>query len=98
MSSEPLAVQAIDLHKQFRLGEELTLQRSLSRLRPGGAPPIERFTALHGVSFHVPRGAFFGIVGSNGSGKSTLTQVISGISVPSAGEVRTWGRMLPLLE
>lgn len=98
MSSEPLALEAVNLNKQFRLGEELTLQRSLSRLRPGGAPPIARFTALHDVSFQVPRGAFFGIVGSNGSGKSTLTQVISGIAVPTGGEVRTWGRILPLLE
>lgn len=99
MSSEmPLALECLGLRKEFRLGEELTLQRSLQALKPGRRQPIERFTALHEVTFHVPRGAFFGIVGSNGSGKSTLTQVISGISVPSAGEVRTWGRILPLLE
>jgi ABC-type polysaccharide/polyol phosphate transport system ATPase subunit len=46
----------------------------------------------------VPAGAYFGIVGSNGSGKSTLTQVISGITVPTSGEVEVWGRVLPLLE
>jgi ABC-type polysaccharide/polyol phosphate transport system ATPase subunit len=50
------------------------------------------------VSFSVPRGSFFGIVGSNGSGKSTLTQIISGITVPTQGEVTVWGRVLPLLE
>ncbi len=46
----------------------------------------------------MPAGAFFGIVGPNGSGKSTLTQVISGITVPTSGEARVRGRVLPLLE
>lgn len=96
--SDPLALECIELTKQFRLGQELTLQRSLKSLMPGQSGAVARFTALHAVTFKVPRGAFFGIVGSNGSGKSTLTQVISGIAVPTGGEVRTWGRILPLLE
>ena len=50
------------------------------------------------MTFSVPRGSFFGIVGTNGSGKSTLTQIISGIAVPTEGEARVWGRVLPLLE
>lgn len=97
MSSE-LAIDCTGLVKGFRLGEELTLQRSLSALVPGRYRAPQRFAALKGVSFQVPRGSFFGIVGSNGSGKSTLTQVISGIAVPTEGDVRVWGRVLPLLE
>jgi lipopolysaccharide transport system ATP-binding protein len=96
--SEPLALRCASLSKEFRLGEELTLQRSLRAIVPGKTAAIQRFAALNGISFEVPRGSFFGIVGSNGSGKSTLTQVISGIAVPSAGEVEVWGRVLPLLE
>jgi lipopolysaccharide transport system ATP-binding protein len=100
MSSElqPLALRCEGLFKNYTLGEHLSLQRSLSALVPGRSAALPRFSALHGVTFEVPRGAYFGIVGSNGSGKSTLTQVISGIAVPTAGEVRVWGHVLPLLE
>ena len=98
MSSDGLALECVSLGKEFRLGQELTLQRSLSALIPGRNAKPQRFEALHNVSFQVPRGAFFGIVGSNGSGKSTLTQLISGIAVPTSGRVRVWGRVLPLLE
>lgn len=100
MSSEgqPLAVRCNGLFKNYTLGEHLSLQRSLSALLPGRSAELPRFAALRGVTFEVPRGAYFGIVGSNGSGKSTLTQVMSGIAVPTAGEVEVWGRVLPLLE
>jgi lipopolysaccharide transport system ATP-binding protein len=94
-----MAITARGVTKDYRIGEELTLQRSIARVvRPWRRTPIGLFRALDQMSFNVPRGAFFGIVGPNGSGKSTLTQVISGITVPSGGEVRVWGRVLPLLE
>src|SRR3954453_15560352 len=97
MSSE-LAVQCVDLTKQFQLGELLSLRRTLNAIVPGREDTSERFAALDRVNFEVPRGSFFGFVGSNGSGKSTLTQIISGITVPTSGEARVWGRVLPLLE
>lgn len=93
------AIQCVGLTKEYVLGQDLSLGRSLRRmLRPWRPVPIGRFTALNELTFTVPRGAFFGIVGPNGSGKSTLTQVISGITVPTAGEARVVGRVLPLLE
>jgi lipopolysaccharide transport system ATP-binding protein len=83
----------------YRLGETLSLQRTVAALIPWRSwPAAEGLQALSSVTFQVPRGAFFGIVGSNGSGKSTLTQAISGITVPTSGEIRVWGRVLPLLE
>src|SRR3954449_7259535 len=97
MSSE-LAVQCSSLTKQFQLGELLSLRRTLNALVPRREDTSERFAALENISFEVPRGSFFGIVGSNGSGKSTLTQIVSGITVPTEGEARVWGRILPLLE
>jgi lipopolysaccharide transport system ATP-binding protein len=80
------------------LGEELTLQRSLARIAPWRSSELEGFRALDDITFTVPRGSFFGIIGPNGSGKSTLTQVIAGITCPTSGEARVWGRVLPLLE
>jgi lipopolysaccharide transport system ATP-binding protein len=86
------------LSKTYRLGEELSLRRSLAALVPGRDAPAESFHALHDVTFEIPRGEYFGIVGQNGSGKSTLTQVIAGIAVPNAGRVEVRGTVLPLLE
>lgn len=42
-------------------------------------------TALNDLSFTVPEGSVFGLIGSNGSGKSTLLRIISGIYEPDAG-------------
>lgn len=97
-TSSELALACRHVTKEYRLGETLSLQKSLSGLVPGHAPDTSGFKALDDVCFEVARGEFFGIVGSNGSGKSTLTQTISGITVQTSGEVHIWGRVLPLLE
>lgn len=96
-TSSELAIQVEGLGKNFLLGEELSLQNTLRTLLRREVT-ARGFWALNDVSFAVPRGSFFGIVGSNGSGKSTLTQIVSGMAAPSAGRVRVWGRVLPLLE
>lgn len=41
--------------------------------------------ALKGVSFSVPKGTVFGILGPNGSGKTTLLGIIMDVLKPSAG-------------
>ena len=46
---------------------------------------------LNGVSFDVPPGECFGILGENGSGKTTLLRVITGLAFPSAGTVTISG-------
>ncbi len=43
--------------------------------------------ALQGVSFEVPEGGTFGVMGANGAGKTTLFGVISGFIKPSTGSV-----------
>jgi ABC-type polysaccharide/polyol phosphate transport system ATPase subunit len=96
MSDVAIACQGIT--KDYRLGEWLSLQQTLSRVLPWRSANIEHFLALDDVTFEVPRGSFFGILGPNGSGKSTLTQVISGITTPTAGTAAVTGRLLPLLE
>jgi signal transduction histidine kinase len=43
--------------------------------------------ALSGVKFDLAAGEVLGVVGQRGSGKSTLFQVLSGVYVPSDGEI-----------
>jgi len=47
-----------------------------------------RIQALKGVSFSVPEGAVFGILGPNGSGKTTLLGLITDILKPTAGSYK----------
>ncbi len=92
-----LAVRCEGVGKSYGLGEELSLQHTLSTI-VRREHERERFFALTDVSFEVKRGEFFGIVGANGSGKSTLTQLISGIAMQDAGRIEVHGRLIPLLE
>lgn len=57
-----------------------------------------KFRALQDISFDIPKGTTFAIVGQNGSGKSTLLQIISGILRPTTGSVNVRGRISALLE
>ena len=47
--------------------------------------------ALDNLSFNVPTGSVFGLIGSNGSGKSTLLRIISGVYEADGGSVEIDG-------
>jgi branched-chain amino acid transport system ATP-binding protein len=52
--------------------------------------------ALDGVSFSVKKGSITGVIGPNGAGKTTLFNLISGVYVPTDGEIHFEGGPLPL--
>ena len=54
----------------------------LSKQYAGGGQP-----ALNNVSFSVPKGAIYGILGRSGAGKSTLIRCLNLLERPSAGRV-----------
>jgi ABC-type polysaccharide/polyol phosphate transport system ATPase subunit len=60
--------------------------------------PEETFQALNDVSFTVPKGSTFGVVGRNGSGKSTTLKLVAGITKPTSGTVVVDGRISALIE
>ena len=47
--------------------------------------------AVDGISFRVERGEMVGYVGPNGAGKSTTIKMLTGILVPSGGEIEVAG-------
>jgi ABC-type polysaccharide/polyol phosphate transport system ATPase subunit len=65
----------------------------LSDLHPAGT-----FAAVKDVSFKVPQGATYGVIGRNGSGKSTMLKLVAGITKPTEGTVAVNGRVSALIE
>lgn len=84
--------------KTFRIFHDrnTTLKQALLRRRK--AEQFEQFWALRDVSFTVPSGSTFGLVGANGAGKSTMLKVLSRILIPDKGSVTVNGRISALLE
>ncbi len=52
---------------------------------------FRNFRAVDHLTLSVMQGEIFGLLGPNGSGKTTTINMISGLSVPTSGEVRVMG-------
>ena len=83
------------------MSNEITQQVSQStRSSREAVPAIElidlcktfgTFKAVDQLSLSVLSGEIFGMLGPNGSGKTTTINMLSGLSVPTSGEVRVMG-------
>ena len=53
---------------------------------------------LENISFQISKGESIAILGKNGMGKSTIIKLLSGISYPTSGEIKTKGKVSSILE
>lgn len=56
------------------------------------------FNALKDININISKGEAVGIIGKNGAGKSTLLKLMSGIIVPTKGNIDVKGRVAAILE
>lgn len=82
------AIKVEHVSKHFKIYKN-SKDKFLDLVIPGGYG--ERFVALNDISFELPKGEVLGLVGVNGSGKSTLSNLISGVTQPSHGKIKTDG-------
>jgi ABC-type multidrug transport system fused ATPase/permease subunit len=71
--------------------ERVAFKRGIDLVDVSFTYPSAPVPAIRGVSIAIPRGVTVGFVGSSGSGKSTLIDIMLGLLVPSAGQVKVDG-------
>lgn len=91
------AVEVREVGKKFRLYHERN-QTLKSAVMRGKISSHENFWALRNITFDIPQGSTFGLIGSNGSGKSTLLKCLARIYSPTEGKINYFGKMAALLE
>jgi ABC-type polysaccharide/polyol phosphate transport system ATPase subunit len=97
------AIEAVNVTKIYR---RFARQRQFATLKSAllrgslvrDLQPDQTFPALRGVSFTVPKGCTYGVIGRNGSGKSTLLKCVAGITRPNEGHIKVDGRISALIE
>ncbi len=50
--------------------------------------------AVKNIDLHVKRGRIYGLLGRNGAGKTTTMKMLLGLTQPTSGEVKIWGKTL----
>ncbi|RAV11893.1 ABC transporter ATP-binding protein [Paenibacillus contaminans] len=83
---------AIDVHK---LRKQFKVQKNREGLKGALQDLFRReyreVTAVNDISFQIPQGEICGYIGENGAGKSTTIKMLTGILVPTSGELRVNG-------
>ena len=92
-------IQANNVSIRYITGDfqDIGLKEYIMR-RLKGNYHVTEFWADRDVTFSLEKGDMMGIIGSNGAGKSTLLKAVSGIMVPTKGEMEINGSIAALLE
>jgi ABC-type polysaccharide/polyol phosphate transport system ATPase subunit len=92
------AVLVDGVSKSFKIPHEQMHTFKERALHPRRRTTFDEMHALHDVSFAVPRGSFYGLVGRNGSGKSTMLKCLAGIFATDRGRIYVDGRLSTFIE
>jgi len=84
-------IQVTDLHKEFRVFKHH--RGAIGAIRNLFTRDYRTIRAVDGVSFSINDGELVGYLGPNGAGKSTTIKMLTGILVPTRGEIRVAGRV-----
>jgi lipopolysaccharide transport system ATP-binding protein len=91
------AIEAHNLSKMYEIYARPS-HRLLEFLMMGKKRCHSEFWAIKDVNFTIEKGGAVGVIGPNGCGKSTLLKLISGITAPTEGNIKTGGRIASLIE
>ena len=89
-------IEIKDLVKKYKM-----YNRKQDRLIEAIFPKMNRhsdFTATDHLDLTIKKGEALGILGKNGAGKSTLLKMITGVVIPTSGELMVNGKISSLLE
>jgi ABC-2 type transport system ATP-binding protein len=84
-------IRVVDLQKHFRVPVRHRGWRGALRSLLWRQHTVVR--AVDGISFELGRGELVGYLGPNGAGKSTTIKMLTGLLVPSGGEMMVNGRV-----
>jgi len=89
MDSMTNIIEVNNLCKQFKVQRrEAGLAKALKTFF---SQKYEVVDAVKDISFNIEKGEFIGMIGPNGAGKSTTIKIMTGILVPSSGNVKVMG-------
>lgn len=93
MSKNDIAIQLTNISKKYLVSHQKpTLANNIL-----GRRKEEEFWALKNINLTIKKGEKVGIIGPNGAGKTTLLKIITGITQPSSGIVKTNGKVVALI-
>ncbi|KKR49361.1 MAG: hypothetical protein UT84_C0031G0006 [Candidatus Curtissbacteria bacterium GW2011_GWA1_40_16] len=88
-----IAIKLTNISKRYTIHHE---KPTLSERLINGKN--EEFWALKNFNLTINKGEIIGMIGPNGSGKTTLLKIISGITNPTSGILKTNGKLVSLID
>jgi ABC-2 type transport system ATP-binding protein len=80
------AITVTDLHKHFKIAKHH--RGRFAALRNLFSNQFRLVRAVDGISFRIKQGELVGYLGPNGAGKSTTIKMLTGLLVPTRGDLR----------
>jgi ABC-2 type transport system ATP-binding protein len=82
-------IETHGLYKTYRISQRR--KGFIGGIRSLFNPETREITAVSDLELAIPRGAMIGLVGPNGAGKSTTIKMLTGILMPSGGDIKVAG-------